>query len=140
MRRPGVLILGLLAVSLAVNLVGAGYLATVGFRPRPQRTVDATIEVVSSHYPDPVSDVVRQKLADHRTELKDALDAMKSARRGAREAMSADPFDRARVDAASGQAREKAGAFWKVIHGAVADALQGAPAADRAKIDRRDDD
>lgn len=141
MRRPGVFILGLLALSLAVNLVAAGYLGFVGFRPKPPpRTVENTIDFVSARYPDEVARAIRGKLLERRADLASALEEMKAARRATRSAMGDEPLDQAKVDAAFAAARDKAASFQKVIHGAIADALPQVAATDRAKIDRSESD
>ncbi|GLK66720.1 periplasmic heavy metal sensor [Hansschlegelia plantiphila] len=136
-RRPNSLLYALLAVSLAANLIGAGYLGFVGFRPKPPpRTVETTINFVSGRYPPTVAKAVREKLEARRDELKNALDEMKIARRATRDAMSDVPFDAARVDAAFADARAKAADFQKVIHSAIIEALPDVAEGDRAKIDR----
>jgi hypothetical protein len=51
--------------------------------------------------------------------------------------MSRDPLDRAALEAALAEARDKAAAFQQVIHSAMLDALPDAPAEERAKIEER---
>ena len=139
-RRPHGLIYGLLGLSLAVNLVGAGYLGYVGTRPKPPRTVENTINFVSERYPKAVGAEIRKKLEERRPELRRALDDMKDARRATRDAMGDTPLDKARVDAAFAEARAKAADFQKVIHGAIADAMPDLSDTERAKIDRNEAD
>lgn len=133
-RRPHGIVYGLLGVSLALNLVGAGYLGFAGWR-KPNRTVESTIDFVTARYPSSVRQAVRDTLEDRRADLRTALQELRDARRGARDALSAPDIDRAKVDAAFAQSREKAAAFQSVIHAAIAEAVAKLPAAERAKID-----
>ncbi len=137
-RRPHGAIYGLLAASLALNLVGAGYLGYVSLRPKPPRTVGSTIDFVSGRFPDAVGAAIREKLEARRPELSQALAEMKEARRATRDAMAAAPLDRARVEDAFALSRRKTEAFQKVVHGAIMDALPDVPPGDLAKIDRSD--
>lgn len=139
-RRRSGFVYGLLAVSLAVNLVGAGYLGFVGLRPKPPRTVESTIGFVSARYPAAVGAAVREKLEARRSTLERALGEMKAARRATREAMSAKPLDTAKVDAAFAEARAKTADFQKVVHDAIVEALPGVPEAELAKVDRSEAD
>jgi uncharacterized membrane protein len=140
LRRPRTLVYGLLAASLAINLIGAGYLGFVGFRPKPPpRTAESTIDFVTRRFPGPVAEAVRAKLEERRDALRDALREMRAARRETRDAMSDAPFDAARAEAAFADARGKAADLQKVIHSAIIAALPGVPEAERAKIDRSND-
>jgi uncharacterized membrane protein len=139
-RRPHGLIYGALAASLAVNLIGAGYVGYTAWRPKPPRTVESTIAFVSGRYADPIGEAIRVRLEAERGALGTALKEMKQARRATRQAMAAEPFDRARLDALFEEARAKAAAFQRLLHGAIADATAEASPADRAKLDRSGDD
>ncbi|MFC7051570.1 periplasmic heavy metal sensor [Hansschlegelia quercus] len=139
LRRPRALVYGLLAASLAINLIGAGYFGFVGFRPKPPRTAESTIDFVTRRFPAPVAEAVRAKLEERRDELREAMKEMRAARRETRDAMSDAPFDADRADKAFADARAKSSDFQKVIHSAIISALPGVPEADRAKIDRNDD-
>lgn len=140
-RRPHTIVFGVLAVSIALNLVAAGYIGFVGFRPKPPpHTVETTIDFVTRRFPGPVAEAVRAKLEERRDELHRTLRAMKEARRATRDAMSDVPFDPERADAAFADARAKGADFQRVIHSAIVEALPGTPEAERAKIDRNEPD
>lgn len=122
-----------LALSVTVNLVGAGFLMAHD-RPKPGRTVDGAIAFVAGRYPDAVGDAIRAKLEARRAELGAALADMQGARKASRAAMAADPVDPAVVAEAFRVARAKADAFQSVLHRAIADAMPAVPAEERAKV------
>lgn len=145
-RRPHGLVYALLAVSLAVNLIGAGYYLGSGFterqgakHARQPRTVESTIDFVSSRYPKPVAAAVKAKLEERREQVKVALDEMRAARRDTRKAIKEEPLDKARVEAAFGTAREKAEVFQRIVQQAVMDALPDLPPSERGQMDKDDD-
>lgn len=138
-RRPHGVIYGLLAGSLAINLIGFGYLGATGFKAektKPPRTVERTIDYVAARYPDPVGDAVRKRLEARRDALQNALAEMRDARRSARRAMSDEPLDKERVSAAFANSRDKAAKFQSVVHGAIVDALPDVTEPARASIDK----
>lgn len=140
-RRPHGLIYGLLAVSLAINLVGVGYFAATGFKEtksRPPKTVERTIDFVAARYPDAVGEAVRKRLEARRDLLQGALAEMKDARRAARKTMGEEPLDRNRVEAAFANSREKVAKFQSLIHGAIVEALPDLPEPARASIDKNE--
>jgi uncharacterized membrane protein len=136
-RRRNLFVYGLLVVSLAVNLAVAGFFGVMAFRGKPQRTADSTIDFVVGRYPEGVARPLRARLEERRAALAAALSGLQDARRDMRQAMSRDPLDRAALEAALAEARDKAAAFQQVIHSAILDALPEAPAAERAKIEER---
>lgn len=138
-RRPHGLVYALLAVSLAVNLVGAGYLGYGSFRHKPTRTVDSTIDFVASRYSKSIGVAVREKLEARRADLTVALDEMKAARRDTRRAIREQPLDKERVETAFATAREKSQSFQRLIQSAIVDALPDVPEKDRAAIEKDDD-
>lgn len=146
-RRPHGAVYALLAVSLAANLVGAGYVVGTGFadyrsggkHPRPPRTVESTIDFVSNRYPKPVAGAVKAKLEGRRDELKAAIDDMRASKREIRRTMTEEPLDRARVEAAFEVSRQKAEAFQRVVQRAVLDALPDVPQSQRGAMEKDDD-
>lgn len=139
-RRPHILIYGALALSLAVNLAGVGFLLASDDRGKPRRTVDDTIEFVSKRYPAAVGDAVRAQLETRRAELGRTLGEMQAARRATREAIAADPPDPAKLEGAFETSREKSANFQKVIHGAIVQAVPALPLDERAKVVRSERD
>lgn len=146
-RRPHGVIYALLAVSLAANLVGAGYFLGSGYnkkwgaaRNKPPRTVESTIDFVSSRYPKSVGEAVRQKLEARRADIALALDEMKAARRETRKAIREEPLDKARIEAAFAASREKGGNFQRLIQGAIVEALPDVPESERGSIEKDEGD
>jgi uncharacterized membrane protein len=146
-RRPHGVVYALLALSLAVNLVGAGYLVGWGYskkwggeRHRPPRTVESTINFVASRYPKSVGEAVRQKLEARREEIAVALDEMKAARRETRQAIREQPLDKNRIEAAFAASREKAANFQRLIQTAIVEALPDLPESERGTIDKDEPD
>lgn len=140
-RRPHGIVYALLAGSLALNLVAAGYFGYGSWRStRGPRTIESTIDFIAKRYPKDVGDKVRDRLESKRIELGRALDEMKDARRATRRAMGEDPLDRARVEAAFANSRAKSEAFQKVIHAAILEALPELPKDKRGDIDPNESD
>lgn len=133
-RRPHGFIYALLAVSLAANLVGAGYYGYGSWRTKEPRGVDRTIDYIANRYPKGVGDKVRERLQAKRGDISTALDELKEARRATRHAMREKPLNRERVEAAFTKSREKSAALQSVIHGAILDALPDAPETERGGI------
>jgi uncharacterized membrane protein len=145
-RRPHGFVYALLAVSLAVNLIGAGYYLGSGFmdyrsakRTKPPRTVETTIDAVSRRYPAPVNELIRAKLEAKRDEIKVAIDEMNAARRETRQAVRQDPLDRERLVRSFESSREKLSAFQRLIHGAIIEALPDVPQAERGALEKDED-
>lgn len=145
-RRPHGLIYALLALSLAVNLIGAGYYLGSGFaeyrngrHAKSPRTVESTIEFVASRYPKAVAATVRQKLEAKRPEIKVALDEMRAARRETRRAIKQEPLDKDRIEAAFAASRDKVAAFQRLVQGAIIEALPDLPESERGAIEKDDD-
>lgn len=139
-RRPHGVVYGLLAASVAINLVGAGYLGYTGFRPRPPKTVENTIDFVSGRYEGKAGEAIKDRLEAHRQELRSALDDMKDARRETRRTMRDTPFDKARVEAAFAAARDKGQAFQSVIHKSIVEGVSAVEQKDRDAIGGGDPD
>jgi uncharacterized membrane protein len=146
-RRPHGVIYALLALSLSANLIGAGYFLGSGYntkwggsRSKQPRTVESTIDFVSSRYPKSVGDAVRQKLETRRADIALALDEMRAARRETRAAVRQEPLDKARVEAAFSASREKSANFQRLIQTAIIEALPDVPESERGVIEKDDPD
>lgn len=145
-RRPHGFVYALLALSLAVNLVGAGYYLGSGFadyrsgkRAKPPRTVESTINSVSGRYPKPVGDMVRAKLEANRDAIKVAIDELNAARREAKQAIRQEPLDKARIEKAFETSRETLSSLQRVVHGAIMEALPDVPHSERGALEKDDD-
>lgn len=144
-RRPHGLVYALLAVSLVVNMLGAGYLLGAGFAeyggkpPRTQRSVESTIEFVVGRYPESVRPTIRGKLEARQAELKTALREMRVARAETRKAIRQEPLDKERIEKAFAESREKMAAFQTLIQSAVVEALPDLPQSERGKLEKDDE-
>jgi uncharacterized membrane protein len=93
--------------SLAVNVlvIGAVVSALCGFRGRPHEHgfKGPVLMGFARSLPRERGDVIRQKIADAQPNLESLRRGMRDARGGVRAALTADPFDQAKLDAALGE-------------------------------------
>lgn len=145
-RRPHGLVYGLLAISWAINLIAAGFLGYQNFPGargkggKGPRSIETTIDFIASRYPKTVGDKVRERLTQRQLELGTALDEMRVARRATRRAMRQEPLNKADVEAAFANLREKSGSFQKLVHAAIIDTLPDVPEADRDVLEKSEPD
>ena len=145
-RRPHGLVYGLLALSLAINLIAAGFVGyqqfsgTRGKGGKGPRNIETTIDFIASRYPKSVADKVRERLTQRQLEIGTALDEMRVARRATRRAMRLEPLNKPDVEAAFANLREKSAAFQKLVHAAIIDTLPDVPEADRDALDKPEPD
>jgi uncharacterized membrane protein len=110
-----VLIIGAVATALCVSRFGPH--PGPGFKGSPLLGFARTL-------PRERADIVRQKIADAQPSLETARRGVRDARAAVRAALSADPFDQAKFDAAmdgivqadTGEARAKASLFADTVH------------------------
>lgn len=132
-----------LLVSLGLNLFLGGLLAGRYFGPQ-HRTFAR-----SEAYERPGQDFFRRLIgrvpAEHRGAFEDVLNAkrpdmdrasqaLRESRMKVREAVRAEPFDKARLEAAFGDVRERNMALQKSVHEAMAEAVQALPADVRRQL------
>lgn len=135
--RPwAIAILVLLFLSIASNLVIAGF--TISRFAGPPRGKDSVIERIVAigirAFPPPIQSGIEDGARSHRDEVRARLDAVQEARMRMFEAMRADPFDAAALDAAFANLREQTVELQRVGQGIVGDAVAAAPADVRGRI------
>jgi uncharacterized membrane protein len=133
-RRWSIALLVVLGLSLAVNFFVFGFVAAGGWHHRSSRVEHYAAIAGLGRAPPPLRHRVEAALRDHHNETHDALQAVRAARRDIRAAMRAEPFDRAKLNAAFGTLRERVDKLQELIFGAVGDAIAATPAAERAQI------
>jgi uncharacterized membrane protein len=142
MVRRSSLVLGVLAVSLLINLFIAGFVLTrwVFWEPEPWLGRIFAIAAVG-HPPPAIREKMDAELRADDSSIRSAIDAVRQARREVRMAMRAEPFDAAALDKAYADLRARSTDLQTMIHGATARAIAASPAEERAKIEirRRDD-
>ena len=131
--RTATAVLAGLAVSLVVNAVGVGFLATRWHEDGPPGFA-RTVLFAGRHYPDEIRDALKAELSTKPEALRRAFRALREARRATFEAMRADPLDMARLEAALAEERARTADLQAVGHGYLAEAVAAAPASVRAEI------
>lgn len=134
--RPwAIAILILLFLSVASNLVIAGF-ALSRFGPKPPRDnlIERIVAIGIRAFPPPLQDTIQESVRAERDQLRARLDAVQAARMQMFEAMRADPFDPAALDAAFADFRARTGDLQQAGQAIVGTAVAGAPADVRANI------
>jgi uncharacterized membrane protein len=135
-RGPfAVVMLVLLFVSLATNLVVAGFAfgRFAGMGPGGPN-VDRILALGLRDFPPEIQRNVMQRLRQQRDVLRDRVRAIQDARRNAFELMRADPFDRASLDQAFADVRAKTGEVQAFGQQMLSEAVGEAPADFRKQI------
>jgi len=133
-----------LIVSLALNLLLAGWLIgrfvherhwRPSFAGMPARPGDRMMEWMMGRDLDEASrQAVREAMGGAHAAMDQARAATREARLVAREALRAEPFDRARAEAAFAQSRERQMEAMRRIHAALIDGAEKLPAEARTKL------
>ena len=127
-------LLGLLLVSLAANLVIAGFMVAHIAGPRPGGEIERIVSLGIRAFPPEIGGDIMDQMRARRGEFRVRLDAVQAARQRMFEAMRADPFDRAALDAAFADVRSKTNDVQAIGQSIVADAIAQAPADVRQRI------
>ncbi len=135
-RGPfAVTLIVLLFVSLAANLVVAGFAVARFAGPRPGGgEIDRIVALGIRAFPPEIQGDIMTQVRAHRDEFRAGLDAVRSARQQMFAAMRADPFDRAALDAAFADVRRSTNDVQTIGQTIVADAIANAPPDVRARI------
>jgi uncharacterized membrane protein len=120
-----------LAVSIALNLLLAGILVGRAFHrgPLPDRDKPAL-----HRERDGRRAPLRGLYREHDDELRDKRRAIGAARRTARAALEAEPFDRAALERALEALRKETGASQEIMHKAIVDAASKGSPEERKKL------
>ena len=128
------ILLALLLVSLAANLVIAGFMVAHIAGPRPGGDIERIVALGVRAFPPEIGRDIMDQVRAHRPEFRVRLDAVEAARQRMFEAMRADPFDRAALDAAFADVRSTTNDVQAIGQNIAADAIAQAPANVRQRI------
>jgi len=127
-------ILALLFLSLAANLVIAGFTVARVAGPRPGGEIERIVAIGIRAFPPPIQRAIQEGARDRRDEMRGRLDAVQDARMRMFEAMRAEPFDPAALDAAFADVRANTNELQRVGQEIVSEAVANAPADVRGRI------
>ena len=136
-RGPfAVTLLVLLFVSLAVNLMIAGFMVSrfPGLHPGGPGEIDRIVALGIRAFPPEIQGDIRNQVRAHRGAFRAGIVAVQGARQRMFEAMRADPFNRAALDAAFADVRDTTNKVQEIGQTIVADAIANAPPNVRARI------
>jgi hypothetical protein len=134
--RPwAIAILAVLFISLAANLVIAGFsVSRFAGPPHPGSIIERIVAIGIRAFPPPIQDAIEAGVRDRGPEMRERLDAMQGARMHMFDAMRADPFDAAALDAAFADLRTQTTDLQRVGQEIVGQAVAAAPANVRSRI------
>lgn len=129
-----VVVLIVLVLSVTANLLIAGFtIARLGeFRSRD--SVERLVTLGTRSFPQPLRDDIVSRVRAGREVLRGPLRDVEAARRQMLEAMRAEPFDRAALNAAYEQLRDATAELQRAGQDIVADAIADAPPDVRRSI------
>jgi uncharacterized membrane protein len=140
-----------LVASLAINLLVAGAIAGHFLSGRhhawhgwgmmrgevdrmPDRPGERVIGRMAAALPSENRAAFEAAMEQHRQPLAEAGRGVRDARTKVRDAMAAEPFDRARLESSFAELRARSQQLQTAVHGAVADAAAKLPPEARAKL------
>lgn len=127
-------IVGILALSLAANLLILGYAAS-RFRSGDEASaIERIVALGVRAFPREMRREIGDQLGRHRGELRSAFRDVREARRRVFSAMAAEPFSRAELDASFAEVRRKTEKLQRLGQDLVGDVVEGESSAVRAKI------
>lgn len=129
-------IFAVLFLSLAANFVVAGF-AAARFRGPPPggpNFIERIVAIGIRAFPPPIQSAIQQRSEAERDQLRRLVEGVQDARMRMFEAMRADPFDAAALDAAFAEMRARVSELQQAGQEIVGAAVAGAPADVRIKI------
>ena len=136
--RPWVIgLFAALFISLAVNFLIAGFAAARfhGGAPRGgPNFIERIVAIGIRAFPPPIQADIRERTDAQREELRTLVDAVQDSRMRMLEAMRAEPFDPAALDAAFADLRSRVNTLQEAGQAIVGAAVAEAPADVRIKI------
>lgn len=135
--RPwAIALLTLLFLSVASNLLVAGFVISRFGPPRPPRDsmIERIVAIGIRAFPPPIQDRIEKGSRDHREELRARLGAVQEARLKMFEAMRADPFDQPALDQAFADFRARTSELQQAGQTIVGGAVAGEPYEVRVEI------
>jgi uncharacterized membrane protein len=134
-KRWAIAIFALLFLSLGANLVVAGFSAARFARPHgPPNFIERIVAIGIRAFPPAIQRTIEQDTREQREELRVLVEAVQDSRMRMFEAMRADPFDAAALDAAFAELRGRTTELQKAGQEIVGHAVAEAPADVRGKI------
>jgi uncharacterized membrane protein len=135
LRGPALAVLGVvLLLSLGANLVVAGFAISRMYGPRPGGSIERIVAIGIRAVPPERRNSTTEATPARHDDFKARFDEVQAARRQMFEAMRADPFDPAALQAAYTNLRAKTSELQQIGQQIVADALAAAPAEVRSRI------
>ena len=125
-----------LAISVAVNLLLGGIMLGRAFRHRHQPPFDVGEPPGMHAERDRRKGPLRDLFREHGDALREKRRSMGDARRTAREALEAEPFDRAALERALEGLRKETVASQEIMHRAIVEAAATGPPEERKKLGR----
>jgi uncharacterized membrane protein len=129
--------IGLIVVvflSLAANLVVAGFVVTRFIGPRPGGDIERIVAIGIRAFPPEIRDAIMKQADSKRGEMRARLDDIQAARQRMFEAMRATPFDRAALEAAYADVRTRTNELQQAGQEIMLDAVANASPAVRSQI------
>lgn len=135
--RPwAIVLLVVLVLSIATNLLIAGFVAARlgGGGPKPPNLIERIVAFGIRAFPPGIQDSIEDQVREQREDLRERLEEAVDARMRMFDAMRADPFDPAALDAAFADLQARTTDLQRMGQEIVANAVAAAPAEERARI------
>lgn len=124
-----------LFLSVVANLLIVGFtLGRASSGPRPPTEIEQIVALGARAFPAPLRELIAERSRERRDDLRAQLRDVEQARRATYEAMRADPFDAAALEAAHDAFRAATDALQRTGQEIVVDVLAEVPAEERRKI------
>ena len=133
-RPLAIALLALLILSVAGNLVVAGFAVARFAGPRPGGEVERIVALGIRAFPPEIRQAITESTRQQRDKFRAMVDETRNARMRMFEAMRAEPFDRARLEAAYADLRSRTNDIQALGQSIVAEAVAQASAETRSKI------
>ena len=137
MTIRGPFAIGLIVVvflSLAANLLVAGFIVARIADPRPGGDIERIVAIGIRAFPPEIRDAIAAAAEAKRDEMRARLDDVQNARQRMFDAMRAEPFDRAALEAAYADLRARTNELQQAGQEIMLDAVANAPPDVRARI------
>jgi len=135
LRGPlAIIVLILLVASLAVNFLIGGFVAARFGGFGEGAGIERIVSLGTRAFPQSLRQEIRDGFRERRGDFREAFRDMRQARMRMFEAMSAEPFDRAALDAALADVRAKTARLQELGQDITADVVEKASPAERAEI------
>ena len=134
MTRAEKWLLAGLGVSLALNGLFAAMIFFHPGHPRDRHGPDVRLGRMEEHLSDESRAVLKQTVQARRETLASEFGAMRDARQGVADALSAEPFDQAALEAALAKVREHQDVIQETVQASFVEAASKLPRDERMKL------